>query len=211
MTKCTKKPVCHTSTRLRGLRSKEGFTLVELMVVVTIVGILAAVAIPSFVTYIKNARISEAMSSIQGIIEAEQAYFMRFQRYTPSLPICPTAPAGPAGSQQVFNPALCGQDWVQLGWQPEGGVYFQYQVFTAYPADFGTNPNAVLLAPNAVLGANAQLFGVNWAINGPQLRPWFAVQAQADTDNDGQLVFLRSNSINYHIFRSPDPTVNPTW
>ena len=53
------------------LKSKDGFTLVELMVVVAIVGILSAVAIPNFKKYQAKSKTSEAKLALSGIYSAE--------------------------------------------------------------------------------------------------------------------------------------------
>ncbi len=45
------------------IRSAKGFTLIELMITVTIVGILAAVAIPSYLNYTKRAYFSEVVAA----------------------------------------------------------------------------------------------------------------------------------------------------
>ncbi|MFH1018174.1 MAG: prepilin-type N-terminal cleavage/methylation domain-containing protein [Pseudomonadota bacterium] len=52
-----------------------GFTLIELMIVVAIIGILAAVAIPSFMRYIKRSKSTEAAINIRKIYDGEIAYF----------------------------------------------------------------------------------------------------------------------------------------
>ena len=54
---------------------KRGFTLIELMIVVAILGILAAVAIPAFINYIRRAKTSEATLSIDRMSEGAVTYF----------------------------------------------------------------------------------------------------------------------------------------
>ena len=57
------------------LQNRKGFTLIELMIVVAIIGILAAVAIPGFMTYIKNSKTSEAKTNLDAIKKGALAYY----------------------------------------------------------------------------------------------------------------------------------------
>lgn len=61
-------------SKLRNVKQK-GFTLVELMIVVAIIGILAAVAIPAFMKYMNRAKSSEAEQFIKKIADGARAYY----------------------------------------------------------------------------------------------------------------------------------------
>jgi len=56
------------------MRSKGGFTLIELMIVVAIVGVLAAIAIPAYRDYVKRARMSEVLTAIDATAQGATEY-----------------------------------------------------------------------------------------------------------------------------------------
>lgn len=66
---------------LRAKRIQGGFTLVELMMVTGIIGILASIAIPTFMQYQARARQSEAKTSLGAIYLVEHVYFIEAGRY----------------------------------------------------------------------------------------------------------------------------------
>src|SRR5438094_10282750 len=57
------------------MKGNKGFTLIELMIVVAIIGILAAIAIPNFMTYQAKARQAEAKVGLGGIFTTATSYF----------------------------------------------------------------------------------------------------------------------------------------
>jgi type IV pilus assembly protein PilA len=73
--------------RLRNrAQGQEGFTLIELLVVILIIGILAAVAIPTFLNQKGKANDANVKSDITAVQTAEETYFTGGQAYIPQAP-----------------------------------------------------------------------------------------------------------------------------
>lgn len=64
---------------------KHGFTLIELMIVVAVVGILAAIAYPSYTDSVRKARRADAQSSLTEAAQKLEAYFAREASYSADL------------------------------------------------------------------------------------------------------------------------------
>lgn len=155
---------------------RAGFTLLELMIVVCIVGVLAAVAIPAFYGYRMRTRAAEAPVFLGEIRQREEAYRAEFYQYC-AAGWSPASYAAP-DTASTFDTSVSG--WEMLGAMPDGPVRFHYRVLTGVP---GTP---------AVAGIDG-LTGDDFT---------FVSQAEADLDGDGDEVAFEGYSGSRMLFIS---------
>ena len=107
------------------MMNRKGFTLVELMIVVAIIGILAAIAIPNFVDMQYRAKRAEVPSNVDGIKTAELAYEASFDAFVEQMTFHPNS--SPNKQQRAWT---SGSNFDTLGWGPDGDVRGSYRVET---------------------------------------------------------------------------------
>ncbi|UKO98167.1 type IV pilin-like G/H family protein [Nostoc sp. UHCC 0870] len=73
----------HLSNRKK--KEEEGFTLIELLVVVIIIGVLAAIALPSLLGQVNKAKQSEARNYVGTVNRSQQAYYLEYQKFATGL------------------------------------------------------------------------------------------------------------------------------
>lgn len=107
--------------------TRRGFSLVELMIVVAIIGLLSAIAIPNYQNMVLRAKRSEAVPNLRGIGDAEQAYFVSYDTWI-------EADGNPSSSLYAldqlphpFDGTMTG--WTDLGWEPDGEVRCRYYAY----------------------------------------------------------------------------------
>lgn len=129
-------------------KSSKGFTLIELMIVVAIIGILAAIAIPNFLRFQLKSKSSEGKVNVAAIRTAEESYNAEFGRYVAAA----GSPALTAvtSSKVVFadTGGTTTSSFSELGWAPEGNVFFSYAVSTA------TSPSLYSISASADIDGN---------------------------------------------------------
>ncbi len=114
------------------LKSAKGFTLIELMIVVAIIGILAAIAIPNFLQFRLKAKTSEAKSNLGAIRVVEEAYHAEEEIYYGPIDRYP--PGNPVTTKRAWESGNTA--FSELGFEPKGQVYYDYQVSVANATTF---------------------------------------------------------------------------
>lgn len=174
----TKPKTTTTSKRARG------FSLIELMIVVVIVGVLSAIAIPSFQDYIMKSRTTEATEFLGVIRLSEESFRSEFGTYqatfAPSgndIALIDTnlVPSAPSKDPVAFTP---NDEWRRLGARPSGRVRFAYGVAAGTP---GNAPSS--LGWDA---ANADF--------------WWVARAVGNLDADSASVVFEAYSATKNIF-----------
>jgi len=186
-------PNAHASALRAGQR--RGFTLVEMMIVVAIVGILAVLAVVGYRRMIVNSHTSEATHLVSAIRVAQEAYHAETQTYaSPSSGLAPPALypiATPTNSKTGWGGACgwCGgaQTWQALPVHSDGAVMYGYATMG------GPAPNVTVVAP--ACNATAML---TLPVTSPT--DWYVVTAFGDTDANGKYSCVIGDSWTNDIF-----------
>lgn len=182
-------PSIVTSTRPRRLYTR-GFTLVELMVVVAIIGVMAVLAIVGYRKYIHSAQGTEAKSVIQGIRGAQEAYRSEMLQYLNiSTSIDTWYPSSNVNDKRINwnNPSGANYDnWKVLGVNPDGPVRFRYAcVAGVTPVNMVTINKMTSPPTPPTLAAGT---------------PWYVIQAVNDHDGNGVYAVFGSTSLGPEVF-----------
>ena len=167
------------SARFHTLRVRDalraGFTLIELMIVVAIVGILAVIGVVGYRKIILSSKLTEAKNVISGVRIAQESYKVERGVYANlGAALCPLATSGTGQFKTGWDPT-CGAapTWAALPIHVDGPVQFGYatvaQAAPGAAAPVGVGQPTVFVTIPATVGTN----------------PWYYVTASADLDGSG--------------------------
>jgi prepilin-type N-terminal cleavage/methylation domain-containing protein len=159
-------------------RRASGFTLIELMIVVAILGILATVAIPQYQGYVYRSKTTEAVGFLAEIKARQESYRADFGQYCDVSSGDPDAwypTATPGATPTAWDDTSTeGKRWLQLGAAPPGRqVRFSYVTVAGPP---GTTPS----------------WGGGLGYTGSDF--WFVARALGNLDGDAEYVTFESYS-----------------
>jgi prepilin-type N-terminal cleavage/methylation domain-containing protein len=186
---------------MRRVRDR-GFSLIEMIAVVLIVGTLAVVAIVAYKKWVSTARVNEATNLVSNMRSAEEAFKSENGGYLPvskaytgtsaAPPTCDYPAATPGAFKTQWGadcPAsICVKtnSWKQLAVQATGTVMYGYAVYaTNNPADV---PNDIVV--NGQTQSIANLKGT----------PWYVVEADGDPTGSGRYTKIFATSANNELF-----------
>lgn len=185
-------------------RRQEGFTLIELMIVVAIIGILAAIAIPAFINYVKRSKTSEAPANLKAMFTGAADLYTRGRsaqaligrgmatanatRCTALASTTATLGGTPTDQKHTLtwppnasaNPTS--DAFASLNWQVSDPLYYRYIIQTTSTATTTVSPG-VVCGDETEVGMQVYAFDAEGDLDGDTTTSLFQLAVGVDEGN----------------------------
>lgn len=188
----------HWANRSTAHRRERGFTLVELMIVVTIVLVLAALAVYGVVKYIRSSKTSEAMEMINNIRGAQESYrgdTFTYLDVSGTHSLSDLSTFHPTSKPENRKYAWRGyttdvaNKWRALNVDPDAAVYFTYGCAA------GASTDAVAGYQTGNIPVTVGNWPSTWGDS------WYVVKAVGDLDGDGVMQQWTAANFSERVFQ----------
>ncbi len=186
-------------TKWKELRKhNKGFTLIELMIVVAIIAILAAIAIPQYRKFQLKSKTSEAKTNMGAIRTCEESYAAEHDRYYLVGPAPETSIASTTRDFDVVSETNCAH-FADIGFKPAGKVYYNYGVKEQNGSgNLTTAANVNSACPIGAITDGEATHGIH------DNTADIAILAEGDLDNDGSHSYYGCTDENGEIVHAND-------
>jgi type IV pilus assembly protein PilA len=177
-------------SRARARQLRRGFTLVELLITVAMIGVMSTLAMVGYRKYLYSAQSSEAKNVIQMIRGAQEAYKAEMLQYlSPSTNIStfyPNTTPNDVRYAWVFPSHADAPNWKQLNVNPDAPVRFGYACIAGIAPTNSMQPLSAFLAPPTMPTLNSGT-------------AWYEIQAKNDHNANGVFAVFGSTSLSGEI------------
>jgi type IV pilus assembly protein PilA len=173
-------------------RHNRGFTLVELLAVVAMIGVLSALAVVGFKKYMNSSRTADGRAIIAGIRVAQESFRAETLTYKScSATLSDYYPASaPNGRKRHWVQSSHSRfdDWMSLNVVTDSPTAYVFAVVAGAAGDKPPNTHTSYVP--------------SWP--NPTTEPWYVIEAAGDADDDGTFCYLISSSFNGEIYVEND-------